>query len=108
MTPTLLVLVSAALFIGANVLSTRFGETRNISVFFGMAVLAVLGFTAFAPLAARFGMARMCVVTDVLIALGSVLVGVLIKHEKLTFWQVTGIVFGVVAVGLIASGSRLK
>lgn len=92
--------VSVVLFIAANGLAKEFGQSGSWLFAVLMCIAAVGGFFAFAPVAAKRGVAVMAVVIDVSVALGSVFLG-LFKEERITPIQAIGIIMALCGVSLV-------
>jgi multidrug transporter EmrE-like cation transporter len=93
----LLILVAFELI--ADILAKQFSLNGRIT----FALLALLGFLAANTawlISLRTGaeLGKGAILFSVLSALGAVLIGVLVYHEKTTPWQIIGLVLGIAAI----------
>jgi drug/metabolite transporter (DMT)-like permease len=103
--PFLLIVGAVVLFIVANSLAVRFGETRRYAVLAACGITATIAFALFGQLGAKKGLAATSAVVDILIVVGSVLCGVLTRGERLSPFQILGVILGIAATWMILVGS---
>jgi drug/metabolite transporter (DMT)-like permease len=103
--PYFLLVGAVVLFIAANSLAVYFGETRRYAVLAFCGITATIAFALFGQLGAKKGLAATSAVVDILIVVGSVLCGVLMRGERLSPLQIVGIVLGLAATWMILVGS---
>jgi drug/metabolite transporter (DMT)-like permease len=97
---------AVGLFVLANSLAVQYGETRRLAILAICGITATAAYVFFAFLGAHKGLAATSAVVDVLIVVGSVLVGVILRGERLAPVQVVGIVMGLAATAIILFGAR--
>ena len=88
---------TVVLFVIANRLALHFGETRRWGVLAACGLTATLAYVLFSSLSVTRGLAVTSAVIDILIVVGSVAWGVLLRAERLTAIQSIGILLGIVA-----------
>src|SRR5262245_7926171 len=97
---------SVGMFVIANSLAVQYGETRRLIVLAICGLTATAAYVFFAQMGANKGLAATSAVVDILIVVGSVLVGVVLRGERLALLQIAGIVLGMAATGMILLGGR--
>ena len=104
-------LVAIGLFVFCDYAMIRWAEQTDQDGYITWRLLAVavagpLGLVAFGMLGSRMGAAAVSTFVNTGTAAGLVLVGLLLKGERLTFYQMIGVGCGLVAIFLIKIGER--
>ena len=97
---------AVGMFVLANSLAVNYGETRRLAVLAICGLTATAAYVFFAVLGAQKGLAATSAVIDVSIVIGSVLVGVALRGERLALVQIAGVILGLAATAMILLGSR--
>ncbi len=97
-----LTVFSAAFFILCDTLSTGWAKDHRTTTLAILIVLSPTAYLLFGILASRVNLAVAGSLVNLMIMIGSVLVGLLYFKERLTVLQWTGIGFGMVAVALLS------
>jgi multidrug transporter EmrE-like cation transporter len=97
-----LTLFSAGFFILCDTLSTSWAKGSSRTALAILIVLSPTAYLLFGLLASRVNLAVAGSLVNLMIMLGSVLVGLLYFKERVTGLQWTGIAFGVIAVTLLS------
>ncbi len=97
---------AVGLFVISNSLAVHYGETRRLAVLAICGLSATSAYVFFAFLGAHKGLAATSAVVDVLIVVGSVIVGVVLRGERHAVVQIVGVVLGIAATAMILFGAR--
>lgn len=97
---------AVVMFVIANSLAASYGDTKRWQTLAICAVAATLAYVFFGKLSALQGLGLTSAVVDVLIVLGSVAVGALLRGERLTTMQTVGIVLGTIATVFLCLPAR--
>ena len=97
---------AVGMFVLANSLAVHYGETRRLAILTLCGVTATVAYVFFALLGAHKGLAATSAVVDVSIVVGSVLVGVALRGERLAIIQIMGVVLGLAATSMILFVAR--
>lgn len=97
-----LTLFSAGFFIFCDLLSTSWAKAPNAPTLAVLIVLSPAAYLLFGLLASRVNLAVAGSLVNLMIMIGSVLVGLFYFKDRLTVLQSVGIGFGLVAVVLLS------
>jgi drug/metabolite transporter (DMT)-like permease len=97
-----LTLFSASFFILCDLLSTNWAKSPSAPLLAVLIVLSPVAYLLFGVLASRVNLAVAGSLVNLMIMIGSVLVGLLYFKDRLTVVQSIGIGFGVIAVVLLS------
>lgn len=104
-------LLSVALFVCCDYLITRWAERLQTDGRWTWRLLFVLvaapaGMILFGLLSSRMGLAAMACLVNTGVVVGGAIVGVLIRREQLTTYQMIGLAFGLAALLLLNLGKQ--
>jgi multidrug transporter EmrE-like cation transporter len=103
LSPWLMVLVCAGLSTLADTLGTAWWEQKNMGMLLAIAVIAPFVFLAFGYVGSHFGLAKASSLTNTLVVIGPILVGIIFRGElrQLSTVELAGMAMAVAGIVLM-------
>lgn len=97
-----LILISASAFVLCDYLSANWGKNNSVVSLFIMFSIAPIAYVLFGILNRTKSLSVSSGLVNMLLLIGTILVGIFIFKDQLNIKQIIGLIFAITAIGLLA------